>query len=180
LSEKLRVINICAGPGAGKSTTAAGVFYKLKSNDINCELVTEFAKDNVWDKHFSVLDDQIFLIANQFHKMFRLIGQVEAAVTDAPFVLSWFYNNKELSKGRMGSAISLLLEAIYDYFDNTNYFLVREKIFNPKGRVYTEEESKEIDVALLKILTERKIPYEVVSGKGAADYIAKQYLSMRK
>lgn len=41
IAEKLKVINLIAGPGAGKSTTAAGVFSRLKFNDINCELVTD-------------------------------------------------------------------------------------------------------------------------------------------
>lgn len=41
-------------PGSGKSTTAAGLFYKLKTSDYNVELVTEVAKDLVWLNDFNV------------------------------------------------------------------------------------------------------------------------------
>lgn len=44
------IVNLVAGPGTGKSTTMAGVFYKLKSLGIDCEMVTEFAKELVWEK----------------------------------------------------------------------------------------------------------------------------------
>lgn len=41
------VVNLFGVPGAGKSTGAAYIFYRLKINGINAELVTEFAKDKV-------------------------------------------------------------------------------------------------------------------------------------
>ena len=31
------IINLIGGPGSGKSTTAAGLFYKLKQMGIDCE-----------------------------------------------------------------------------------------------------------------------------------------------
>ena len=45
-----KVINLFGGPGAGKSTTAAGLFYEMKVRDIKCELVTEYAKDMTYEK----------------------------------------------------------------------------------------------------------------------------------
>lgn len=45
---KSRIINLWAGPGSGKSTIAAYVFSKLKMKNINCELVTEYAKQLVY------------------------------------------------------------------------------------------------------------------------------------
>ena len=39
------IINLIGGPGSGKSTTAAGLFYKLKQMGIDCEMALEFAKD---------------------------------------------------------------------------------------------------------------------------------------
>ena len=44
-------------PGAGKSTLAAYTFAKLKMMNVNCELVTEFAKDKTWEKNFTVLSN---------------------------------------------------------------------------------------------------------------------------
>lgn len=51
------VVSLYAGPGAGKSTLAAYTFSKLKMLGVNCELVTEFAKDKVWEKNNTALDN---------------------------------------------------------------------------------------------------------------------------
>lgn len=179
--EKLKVINLIAGPGAGKSTTAAGVFHKLKAMDVNCELVTEYAKEKVWDKHLTILDDQLYLTAKQFHRLFRLIGQVDVAITDSPFPLGWYYNNKEMSKGRMGECLTELIQCCYDWFDNYNYFIMREKKFNPKGRVQNEKESRAIDTILAEILKEKKIPYICVPGNDTSiDLIVNSFLKGEK
>ena len=53
----MKVINLFAGPGTGKSTTAAGLFYKMKSKGYMVELVTEFAKDLVYQESFFRLKD---------------------------------------------------------------------------------------------------------------------------
>ena len=47
------VINLFAGPGVGKSTTAARVFAELKLKGVNCEMALEFAKDKVWEESFT-------------------------------------------------------------------------------------------------------------------------------
>lgn len=43
------VVNPFGIPGAGKSAGAAYVFSKLKMKGVNAELVTEYAKDMVWE-----------------------------------------------------------------------------------------------------------------------------------
>jgi len=45
---KTIVVNLFAGPGAGKTTTMAGLFSKLKLDNIVCEMATEFAKELTW------------------------------------------------------------------------------------------------------------------------------------
>lgn len=51
------VVNLFGQPGAGKSTLAAYTFAKLKMMNVNCELVTEFAKDKTWEKNFTALSN---------------------------------------------------------------------------------------------------------------------------
>ena len=43
------VVNLFGVPSAGKSTGAAYIFSRLKMEGINAELITEFAKDKVWE-----------------------------------------------------------------------------------------------------------------------------------
>jgi ATP:corrinoid adenosyltransferase len=54
----MKVINLWAGPGAGKSTTASGLFYLMKTADMQVELVTEYAKDMTWEGRHEVLQDR--------------------------------------------------------------------------------------------------------------------------
>lgn len=54
-SKSTIVVNLFAGPGAGKSTGAAYIFAMLKMHGIDCELVTEFAKDKTWEHNSKAL-----------------------------------------------------------------------------------------------------------------------------
>lgn len=58
------IINLFGAPGAGKSTGAAYIFSKLKMLGVNAELVTEFAKDKVWENNTEVLSNQIMCLVN--------------------------------------------------------------------------------------------------------------------
>lgn len=49
------VINLFGAPGAGKSTLAADIFSKLKRRQVKCELITEFAKDCVYEGNVCAL-----------------------------------------------------------------------------------------------------------------------------
>lgn len=50
----MKVINLFAGPGSGKSTTCAGVFSKLKLAGVNCEMALEYAKDKCGNNLFTL------------------------------------------------------------------------------------------------------------------------------
>ena len=68
----MKVINLFGGPGVGKSTTASGLFYEMKKARLEVELVTEYAKDAVWEGRTSLLDDQIYIFAKQQRRISRL------------------------------------------------------------------------------------------------------------
>lgn len=59
------VVNLFGAPGAGKSTGAAYIFSKLKMAGINAELVTEFAKDKVWEESKAVFENQAYIFGKQ-------------------------------------------------------------------------------------------------------------------
>ena len=59
------VINLVGGPGSGKSTTAAGLFFLMKIRGLRCELVTEYAKELSYDKNWSDLKRQLHVLAEQ-------------------------------------------------------------------------------------------------------------------
>lgn len=92
--KKTRCINFYAGPGAGKSTVAAGLFSIMKFHGINCELVSEYAKDLTWERS-SVLkgDGQLKILGEQSWRLLRLSGKVDYIITDSPILLNTFYGD---------------------------------------------------------------------------------------
>jgi nicotinamide riboside kinase len=150
------VVNLFGGPGCGKSTTAADVFANLKKQDFNCELVTEYTKDCVWSGGKKVFNDQIYLLGKQHFRMFRLKGEVDIVVTDAPLLLSMVYNKIYAGYEHLDP---LVLEA-FNRFDNLNYVLVRSKKYNPLGRHQSEPEAIQLDHYTLEMLKDNGIPYK--------------------
>jgi adenylate kinase family enzyme len=51
------LVNLYGAPGSGKSTGAAYIFSKLKMAGVDAELVTEFAKDKVWEESKAPFDN---------------------------------------------------------------------------------------------------------------------------
>ena len=91
----MKVINLYGGPGSGKSTTAAGLYYRMKMAHHNVELVTEYAKDLVYaDRLEGMLDQQEYIFAKQNNRLHRLRNKTDWVVTDSPILLSTVYVNE--------------------------------------------------------------------------------------
>lgn len=151
------VVNFIAPPGSGKSTIAAEVFAKLKWMSIDCELVTEFAKELVWEERNETFKDEIYIFAKQFHRLFRIKNKVKVIITDRPIILSAFYNIK-YGNGQFETLNDLVLEQ-HNKFNNINFFLNRKKQYNSNGRNQTEEESNVISIEIKEMLNQYKIPF---------------------
>jgi len=165
-------INLYGGPGSGKSTIAAGLFSRLKLSGINAELVTEYAKDKAWEsppvedkngviKFAPIFDNQIYIFAKQHHRLWRLNGQVDIAITDSPLLLSAVYND-----GKFPSLDKFIIET-YHGFNNLNYFLNRTKKYNPSGRNQNEEQAKLIDIKIKDMLKDT-VPFIELDGNESA------------
>lgn len=152
------VVNLFGTCGAGKSTGAAYVFSKLKMQGVNCEFVTEFAKDLTWEKNNVALNNQLYVTGNQIYRLDRVKDKVDVIITDSPIILGSLYN-KDLS-----DHYNKLIVEIFNKYDNFNFFINRVKKFNPIGRNETEEESDEKAVQLKRFLLENIIWYCEVNG----------------
>lgn len=154
----LKVINMYAGPCSGKSSIAAGLFFKMKIAGFKVELVTEYAKDKVYEGHLGCLEDQIYIFAKQQRRLNRLIKEVDWAITDSPLLLSILYN-KDLSKN-----FNDIVYEQYKRYDNYNFYINRVKEYQSYGRTQTKEEAIELDNKMMSILYEYDIPYISVDG----------------
>lgn len=161
------IVNLFAGPGAGKSTTRAGVFHKLKLAGYNVEEATEFAKDLTWEKRSTAFTCQPYIFGEQLFRMARLAGQVSAVVTDSPLLLSSIYAPED----EFDSFHQLVIDK-FNSFNNINFYINRVKPYNPKGRNQDLEEAREIDWLVRDYLINMDIPYYEVNGdENAPDYI---------
>lgn len=165
------VINLIGGPCSGKSTIASGVFHELKKLGINAELALEFAKDKVWEESFRTIDDQIYVFAKQYHKIWRLNEKVNVIITDSPLPISLYYM-KEPSE-----YFDKFVVEQYNKFDNLMFFIERGKDYQPEGRMQTEEEAKAIDGKIRKLMNKYSIPFVSIPQEDAVDIIIGATLS---
>jgi hypothetical protein len=166
-----KVINLIGGPGSGKSTAMAGVFYNLKRLGVNCEMVTEYAKDKVWDESYYVMKDQLYISAKYYHKLWRVADKVDFIITDSSLLSGIFYDkdNSEAFK-------NLMIEK-YNEFDNVLYFLNRDDSFYQSvGRIQDLKEAKEIDANVKAFLDSHNIPYKEINAGSACEIILKDIL----
>ena len=160
----MKVINLFAGPGAGKSTTAAGLFHLMKIAGMNVELVTEYAKEMTWEKRHNILTDELYIFAKQHRRIRRLLGEVDYVVTDSPILLCILYRNDDYSE-----TLDRLILELWNSYENLNFFLRRTKPYSAVGRSQSESEARTIDEATLELLARLEVPYqEVIGDDGAA------------
>jgi hypothetical protein len=168
--KKTIIVNLFGGPGSGKSTTAAGLFHKLKINGINCELVTEFAKHITWKEDFNTLKNQIYVFAKQHDRMFHLKDKVDVIITDSPIIMGLSYCNWDLMSRSFEQFV--VDEFNRDDAVNINYFINRVKEYNPSGRSQTEEEAKDKDMEIKTLLDKYNVSFEAIDGdEQAVDWL---------
>jgi len=146
---KMLIINLFGAPGAGKSTGAAYVFSQLKAAGVNAELVTEFAKDKVWEGTKAVFENQAYIFGKQYFRISRLEGKVDVVITDSPILLSAFYNDNDHV---LGEEFDKLVFKVFDYYNRIDVFVHRVKPYNEAGRFQTEEESDAVSKEMLRFL----------------------------
>ena len=154
------LVNLYGAPGSGKSTGAAYIFAKLKMAGVDAELVTEFAKDKVWEESKEAFNNQAYLFGKQYFRISRCADKVDVIVTDSPLPLSVFYN----TTGTLGKEFNEMVIKVAESFNCKNYLLHRVKPYNPNGRFQTEEESNKLADKLVDFLDFYKINFKPISG----------------
>lgn len=157
------VVNLFGEPGAGKSVTAAGLFYELSINGLRAELITEVAKGYAWetpkDKDGNylphpVFNQQILLLGEQNRLLERVKGKRDIAVMDSPLILPALYQPKNYFKHFENITIEQ-----FNAYNNFNILLERNHVFDPEGRVHNEKQSNDVRSQLKEFLGKYNIPY---------------------
>lgn len=161
----MRVINLFGGPGSGKSTIASKLFASMKMKHLNVELVTEFAKDLCWefsgkDTYHPALDDQLYILGNQNRRLTRLVGKVDYAIVDSPIIMNMVYATPTYYPKHYRA----FLQELWDSYDNFSVFLGRgEYEYQSLGRNQDEQQAREKDEEIKKMLIDREISYHTVT-----------------
>ena len=164
-----KVVNILAGPGAGKSTLAAGIFYALKLEHIHTEQAMEYAKDLVWEERSKTLANQVYVFGKQQNRVHRLINKVDVVITDSPMILSIFYGREY---GRYPESFYQSCKDIFDMYDNINFLIKRGTLYQTEGRNQTREEAIQFDNRIENWLKDENIPYYSVEQGAVAEVVS--------
>lgn len=153
----MKVINVIAGPGAGKSTLASGLYHEAKRRGWNVELVTEVAKDLVWEGRHCALSNQAYVFGRQMQRIHRLEGQVDIVITDSPVLLSAIYAPDDYP-----SEWEQVVVTLWKRYSNYVALLGRGPWFDDRGRVHNLDASIEIDQRIAVLLDKHDITYTQV------------------
>lgn len=153
----MKVINVIAGPGAGKSTLASGLYHEAKRRGWNVELVTEVAKDLVWEGRTVALSNQAYVFGRQMQRLHRLDGHVDYVITDSPVLLSAIYAPDDYP-----AEWEKVVVELWKRYDNIVAFLGRGPWFDDRGRVHNLDASIEVDRRIAVLLAKHDITYTQV------------------
>jgi hypothetical protein len=155
----MKVINFFASPSVGKSTIAAGLFYKMKISSMSVELVTETAKDLVWDDIDPGEAGQDYLFGMQNRRIHRLRNKVDYVITDSPILIPVIYRPIDYPRSFDTFALDM-----FDTYTNINFLLTRDldNHFETKGRVHNKAESLLIQNRIINFLEFHRIKFNKI------------------
>lgn len=159
---KTKIINVFGGPGAGKSTSAAFLYFHLKVLGLNAELVREYVKDWAWEGRHINVNDQIYFLGKQVRRESMLHGKVDWIVTDSPVWMNSYYASHYCTE-IIADGVNSLVRAFYQQVadeghEYINLMLNRSQPYQAEGRYQTESEAKDIDVGVKKMLIDHNVP----------------------
>lgn len=128
---------------------------------INAEMVTEYAKDKLWEGATAPFENQAYIFGKQSYRLSKCNNKVDVIITNAPLPLSIFYNcNKEIYTENFEKTVM----DVFNYYNNINYLIDRVKPYNPNGRFQTEEESNNLREPICNLLKNQEIEYKIING----------------
>ncbi len=177
-----KIICLYGGPGIGKSTTCAGLFYKLKMAGHDCEMNREYIKDWVWENRAIKSGDQPYFFSKQARKeRIYMKANLDFIITDSPLVLTHYYGMKyDEIEQKYNTSLNMLKghhQICKDFgYKIDHYLLTRTKEYNPNGRLQTEEEAINCDIEIKNMLDRLGIKYiKINDDENAVDNILLQY-----
>jgi len=144
---------------------------KLKRKGINAEYVSEFAKDKVYENNGEVFKHQEYLFGKQSFKMGRVRDKVQVMVVDSPLILSIIYNKNDV----LGEDFNKTVLNVFNSYNNRNYLLTRNHIYENEGRFQNEQEAQKVRNQIVDSLNMFGVDYyTVISNENTCNEIVEQ------
>jgi hypothetical protein len=149
---KTLIVNLWAGPGAGKSTLAAEIFAALKRAQVSCELVQEWVKTWAWEGRPIGTFDDVVITANQLAKESVLYGKVRVIVTDSPIGLGAVYEQLYHPDRSIMAHVCATIRSRQQAngLEILDLYVVRLKPYVQAGRFESEEKARQVDQVALR------------------------------
>jgi hypothetical protein len=160
-AKKTIVINLHGGPGVGKSTIMAGIFFILKDQHLSCEMASEYAKDLVYEKRNETFKDELYIFAKQWHRLFLLSGKVDYVITDRPLILTKYYSG---AWGVKNDELDALVVKSFKSYNNVNILVDRVYPYEHEGRNQDAVLADKIQQGIKDDLDEEGIDYLEMPG----------------
>lgn len=171
-AQETLVISFVGASGVGKSTAALGTSYELKKLSLSVEYVQEFAKDLVYNGLLGkYIPNQSYIIAEQYKRIYDLLGQVDYVVTDAGLEITALHSSNE------DKIVEDLAWYLRTKVKQVTIFIERDEEnvpYETKGRTESEAESRMFSKKLEKYLQENNAKYIKVKGTDEAIKVALQ------
>ena len=162
---KTIVINIFGGPGVGKSTISAELFFQMKLKNLNVEMASEWIKNKLFEGTKYPFNDQLYTLAKQNKLLKQLNGKADYIITDSPLLLSIIYQKNEPQIFN-----SIVLE-YFNLYHNINFLINRNHKYQEFGRNQNEQEANIVHLKIKNLLNEYNIQYFECKSNTAIGYI---------
>ncbi len=153
----MKVINLFAAPGTGKTTTGQILSGLLSIADYRVEYIPEFAKFATFSNHQAALSDQIYMFAKQENRLHVLRqAELDYVVMDGPLPIALLFQPPDYYRH-----YEPLVMEVFGSHENVNFLLHRDRSqqYKQHGRWQNEEESARLHQRLVDILGRHDVPY---------------------
>ncbi|MNR71609.1 hypothetical protein D3C71_22400 [compost metagenome] len=154
----MKVVNLFAGPGTGKSTTGQILAGLLSIGGYRVELVPEFAKFATFANNQAALSDQIYMFGKQENRLHVLKSQgFDFVIMDGPLPIALLYTPQDYYRH-----YEPLVMEVFKSYDNFNVMLRANPAlaYQQHGRTQSQPESALLSLKLEELLQGHGIPLE--------------------
>ena len=167
MNKETLYVEFIGRPSSGKSTTAYGVFAELKKAGVTTEFVPEYAKELVYQKDFTTLNDQLKVISEQNFRENLLNGVVDIVITDTSISLGSVYNESYNQ-----NIIESLIEEMRGSKKYLTFYVNNSKgEYKDYGRTQTKEEALVLEDVIYQCAQRYCGDFLVIDKNGGAESV---------